>query len=408
MFKNILGNSILTALIRGSSFGVRIFALLISAHYSEPAYFGTIALFFTIAEIGRLVADFGIDTYTMREYASHRNKQVLEHTIGSAICAKMILGLLVAGLSLGAMWYLRGSNLSLILPFTLMVLSPLVMNLPINFFIAKMRGKHITVFVLATGLVSLLVFYFIFSFCGSPQAAFFVIPAIETSVGVILIFKVPVIRRSLKKMHFSSMVDLLKMTLPIAIATILGIAYGRMDVFFLEKFRSAEELGLYAFSIRLVEPFQFIAGALAVNAYGHIASSLKKSLNESVLVNSRYRKVMAIYAICAFVLVLLMANIFLTTWFEKYSVTRWMLNIAGLILLFKCGNLITTSGIQAHGKYKFITSIAVWNFCFLVVAMLVLVPKIGAYGALASILLMESINFLLQNYYLKKLLDNRS
>lgn len=407
MFRNILGNSILTALIRGSSFGVRIFALLISARYSDPAYFGTIALFFTIAEIGRLVADFGIDTYTMREYASHRNKQMLERTIGSAICAKIVLGLIVASAGLGLMLYLRSTNFLLMLPFALMIISPLVMNLPINFFIAKMRGRHIVFFVLATGLISLVIFYLIFAVLKNSQAAFFVIPIVETAIGFILISKVPVIRRSLYSIRFDGMIELVKMTLPIAIATILGIAYGRMDVFFLEKFRSAEELGLYAFSVRLVEPFQFIAGALAVNAYGHIASSLKKSSVESAGVNSRYRKVMGIYAAIAFVFVLLIANIFLAELFAKYAVTQWMLNISGIILLFKCGNLITTSGIQAHGKYRFITSVAIWNFSFLMISMFTLVPRMGAYGALLAVLMMETINFLLQNYYLRKLLAGK-
>ncbi|MFJ2989761.1 oligosaccharide flippase family protein [Collimonas sp. NPDC087041] len=408
MFKNILGNSILTALIRGASFGVRIFALLISARYSEPAYFGTIALFFTVAEIGRLVADFGVDTYTMREYASHRNKQMLERTIGSAICVKITFGILVSCLGLGVMWYLRSDNFLLMLPFALMIISPLIMNLPINFFIAKMRGRHIVFFVLAAGLMSLVIFYLIFAVIKKPQAAFFIIPIIESIVGLVLICKVPVIRRSLHSLHFDGMVELIKMTLPIAVATILGIAYGRMDVFFLEKFRSAEELGLYAFSVRLVEPFQFIAGALAVNAYGHIASSLKKSAIESANMNSRYRKVMAIYAAIAFVLILIIANIFLGSLFAKYAVTQWMLNIAGIILIFKCGNLITTSGIQAHGKYKFITSIAIWNFSFLIIAMFILVPRMGAYGALISVLTMEATNFLLQNYYLRKLLVEKS
>ena len=80
-----------------------------------------------------------------------------------------------------------------------------------------------------------------------------------------------------------------------------------------------------------------------------------------------------------------------------------MLNVTGCILIFKCGNLISTADIQAHGKYKFITSVAVWNFTFLSVAMVLLVPRFGAYGALFSILAMESLNFLIQNILLRKL-----
>lgn len=391
-------------MIRGSSFGARILALLISARYSDPEHFATIALFFTIAEIARLIADFGVDTYTMREYASHRNKEQLKYTIGSAVCAKLILGLMIACFALLLMLHLRNNNFLLALPFTLMIVSPLVMNLPINFFIAKMRGKHIVFFVLLTGLVSLLVFNSLFQIYPHSGIAFFVMPIIEILVGIFLIFRVSVIRQSLGKINFRSMTRLLRLSSPIAATTILGITYGRMDVFFLEKFRSTQELGLYAFSVRLVEPFQFVAGALAVNAYGHIASSFGKSKQDSIIVNAKYRKVMGIYTITALILILLIANIFLDMLFKQYFAARWMVNIFGFILIFKCGNLITTSCIQAYGKYKFITSIAIWNFCFLSISMIILVPRVGAYGALVAILTMEFINFCIQNYYLNKLL----
>lgn len=403
MFKIILKNSILTALIRGASFGVRIFALLIAARYSEPAYFGTIALFFTVAEIGRLVADFGIDTYTMREYASHRDKMVLKRTIGAAMCAKLVLGLITGGAGVAIMLHLRPGQFWSSLPFAFMIMSPLIMNLPINFFIAKMRGRHITLFVGVAGILSLIIFYGLFTFSNNHALAFFSIPVAETLVGLLLIFKVAVIRDSLRCLNFAGMMKLLKMTMPIAAATILGITYGRMDVFFLEKFRSAEELGLYAFSVRLVEPFQFIASALAVNAYGHIATSLKGSLELGNAVNARYRKVMAMYALLALLIVLLLANVLLVYAFAQYSAAQGMLNLTGLILMFKCGNLISTAAIQAHGKYKFMTAVAIWNFCFLTGAMLILVPRFGAYGALFAVMAMESLNFIIQNYLLRKL-----
>jgi hypothetical protein len=80
-----------------------------------------------------------------------------------------------------------------------------------------------------------------------------------------------------------------------------------------------------------------------------------------------------------------------------------MLNLAGLILVCKCGNLITTASIQARGRYTFITGIAVWNFCFLTAAMFMLVPGRGAQGALIAVLMMEGLNFALQNVYLRQI-----
>lgn len=147
-------------------------------------------------------------------------------------------------------------------------------------------------------------------------------------VGLFLIAKVPVIARgSLSCLNFPGMLKLLKMTLPIAAATIAGITYGRMDVFFLEKFRSAEELGLYAFAVRLVEPFQFIAGALAVNAYGHIAHIVENVGGSGIggecpLPQSHG----PLYAGLALLTVLVLANVLLLYTFKQYAAGQAMLN----------------------------------------------------------------------------------
>jgi O-antigen/teichoic acid export membrane protein len=404
LLKKILKNSILTALIRGSSFGVRIGALLIAAHFSGPAAFGTIALFFTIAEIARLVADFGVDTYTMRGYALSRNKLFLAETIRAASSAKVTLGALTAVIGSALMLTARPDAGVLVLPFTLMIVSPLIMNLPVNYFIAKMRGKHVGFFIAATGGVSLVVFSGCYTLSSGAPECFLVIPLTEALVGAVLIGRVPILRQSVLNVDLAGMGRLLKTAAPIGAATVLGIAYGRMDVFFLEKFRSVQELGLYSFSVRLVEPFQFVAGALAVNAYSHISSSVQAGAGEGMATNSRYRKVMGIYAVFAFFIVVLVANFAVDRVFPAYRDTTTLLIIAGATLAVKCGNLVTTSAIQAHGRFKFITLIAFWNFCFLAAAMMLLVPRFGSYGALAAVFAMELVNFTMQNFYLHKLL----
>jgi O-antigen/teichoic acid export membrane protein len=210
-------------------------------------------------------------------------------------------------------------------------------------------------------------------------------------------------RRSVPDLDFKAMSKLLKLAAPIGAATVLGIAYGRMDVFFLEKFRTPQELGLYSFAVRMVEPFQFIAGALAVNAYSHISASVQSSAGDGKKTSSRYRKVMLIYALLAFLMVVLIASFVVGAVFPAYRDTTVLLLIAALALTVKCGNLVTTSAIQALGKFKFITLVALWNFAFLATVMLVLVPRFGAYGALVAVLAMEAVNFGLQNFYLKNL-----
>lgn len=403
MLKKILHNSILTALIRGSSFGVRIVALLIAAHFSTPAVFGTIALFFTIAEIARLVADFGVDTYSMRGYAASRDKLLLAETVRAASSAKLTLGALTAAVSAAIMYASRPDAAALVAPFALMVFSPLVMNLPVNYFIAKMRGRYVAVFIAVCGLLSLAVFSACYAWTSGAPISFFVIPAAEAFVGLALIARVPLMRRNVPDLDFKAMSKLLKLSAPIGAATVLGIAYGRMDVFFLEKFRTAQELGLYSFAVRMVEPFQFIAGALAVNAYSHISAAIQSSAGDGRKTSLRYRKVMAIYALLAFIVVVLLASFVVDAVFPAYRDTTALLLVAAVALTVKCGNLVTTSAIQALGKFKFITLVAFWNFAFLAAAMLMLVPRLGAYGALLAVLAMEAVNFGMQNFYLKNL-----
>jgi O-antigen/teichoic acid export membrane protein len=112
---------------------------------------------------------------------------------------------------------------------------------------------------------------------------------------------------------------------------------------------------------------------------------------------------MAIYALLAFIMVVLIASFVVGAVFPAYGDTTALLLVAALALTVKCGNLVTTSAIQALGKFKFITLVAFWNFAFLAAAMLMLVPRLGAYGALLAVLAMETVNFGMQNFYLKNL-----
>ncbi len=70
VFRNSLfSNSIAVLLLRGTTIFSRIAALFVIAKLTNNSTFGMVSVAVAIAEIGKVAADFGTDTLSLKEYA---------------------------------------------------------------------------------------------------------------------------------------------------------------------------------------------------------------------------------------------------------------------------------------------------------------------------------------------------
>ena len=64
--------------------GTRLIVVFVTAHFIPPAEFGVVALVLAVVEIAGVVADFGVDTLAIRDFAIIQDRQqqkVLASTI---------------------------------------------------------------------------------------------------------------------------------------------------------------------------------------------------------------------------------------------------------------------------------------------------------------------------------------
>ncbi|MCG9889478.1 MAG: oligosaccharide flippase family protein [Thermosynechococcaceae cyanobacterium MS004] len=405
----MLSNTISILFVKGFSIFARIISLLILAKFSSPDEFGIISLMVAVAEILKFIADFGIDTLSVRDFAISPNKKTKRIIASNVAVIKLILGLAVyclmlLGISLSKYYsYILIGSLSGIL-----LLTPLWSNLTINYFQSQLMMNQLVVPTLATSALSILLMLAAISMKANAVTIFSAIPFSEILTTVILYFYLAKeVKISKSYVSVSKIKDLLKKSFPIALTSISVMIYTRLDIFFLGYFSSKSEIGYYAIAYRITEPFLFVAVAFSISIYSNISSRLLDPKNDALPSIKRYI-ILAFSCsslICVFLIIL--SPIFIKNLLPDYLPALPILYALSVALVFRILNSCLTSIINAYGKYTKITMISLLNL--IVVSLLILVSRNNINGfKIGSILTVaEFLNTILQLYVLSKLIFKR-
>ena len=111
-FKELIKNSLSTLLVRGVLGGGRILILLLIARGFEPAEFGIFILVFSFIEVSKAVAEFGIDTVSIREFTKARSPRRFLETL---LFLKIGMATGTYLLSFLLFWFIYGKGIDLFL-----------------------------------------------------------------------------------------------------------------------------------------------------------------------------------------------------------------------------------------------------------------------------------------------------
>ncbi len=395
MLKAILSNSFSTLILRGATFGIRVICILAAAKYVSPQTFGTISIYLAIAEISRVAADCGIDTYLIRTMASisYGEKQASE--INGGITAKLILGS-IFGLISSYVMFLRNHDLPLlIIVFSLLCVTPLFVNFSTNFFISRLEGHKIVPLVVSASLVTLVIYFTLVGSTGDVVKALFIVPFYEIVISLLLFMR---LRKYFLPIRISpgAAVNLLKKSAPLGIAIIVGFSYGKIDIFFLDSFCGKQAVGIYGFWLRVIEPFLFVSGAMAINAYGHLSNNYQNEIKEFLNTQKYYGLVFIGYVICVVILLNVFGIIAIKHLYRSYIDSIAIGRLMSILFIVRTLNLMLTANLQAMGKNMLVMYLSFWNFVFLCVLIFPLGHLFGFTGVISSVLTMESVNSIIQ------------
>lgn len=398
---SVVRSSFATFLLRAASYGVRVVCLLVMARKAGPELFGTISLLFTMAEITRVLADCGLDTLMLRNMAIQRGDE-LSRSIGAALCAKAIMGGTAGLVLLLAMHRLTPHTPLLNVLICGLALTPLAMNLGANYFIATRQTHLVTVPVVAITAAATIVFGIAALLPSGVTLGLAVVLAYEAALGVWLLTAAVRTARIAPVLAWRAAPALLATALPFGVALALGYTYGKADVLVLQHFRGLEEVGRYSLWSRMLDPFLFVCGVVAVTAYGHLSAAVHENdASKTTSIARRYALLNIGISGSVAALVVLGGAPLTRRLFPEYASTLTIGILLSVLLVVRSANSILTACLQAAARRKLIMVVSATNFLVTLLACVPLARAHGAVGVVSGLLIMESLNFAVQFTFAK-------
>jgi O-antigen/teichoic acid export membrane protein len=393
---SVLGNSFATLMLRGASFGVRVLCMLVAAKKAGPELFGTISVFFTMAEIVRVLADCGVDTVMLRNMATQRGEE-LARSMGAALSAKLIAGGVIGASLLAVMFRVNPDHPALNLSIGLLALTPLALNFGANYFIATQRTSMVGVPVTVLTFLAAISVAAATVLSRGPTPLVLVVAGYELVVGGWLVRHA--IRTSGVRPRLSAhaAVGLVRTSLPLGVAIAVGYTYGKFDVFILDRFCGRESVGQYSVWSRLLDPFLFACGAIAITAYGHLSAAVHEG--DAAKTRSILRRYILLNLSVSGVAVAILAvagGLLARRLLPGYAESVWIGQLLAVLLMIRSLNSILTAVLQAAEERKLVMLISLMNFVVALLACVTLARVAGVLGVVGGLVLMESINFTVQ------------
>jgi O-antigen/teichoic acid export membrane protein len=212
----LLTNSTALIALRATNLVARLLLLFAIAHAVPPAAFGLVVFALSVAEIGKVAADFGMDTLAIREYASGPGPETHRRFAASLAAGKVVFGALVyAGLAAWFVW--KGpreqAELGLIVGAT--ALTALLISYSLDWYQARLRIGQVFAPVAAANVLLALAALLLVPRLHDLRLQVALFPALELASGLVLLVwlgRESLVARPL--FHFGGVPALVRASLP--------------------------------------------------------------------------------------------------------------------------------------------------------------------------------------------------
>ncbi|WP_252145566.1 oligosaccharide flippase family protein [Yokenella regensburgei] len=392
---SILINSFATLIVRGTTLGVRVLAFILLAKIADQSIFGMLAFLMACTEIFRVIADMGLDNYTIKCISQTQDEKEIDKILSKSMTQKLLSAVLIFLLYFSIFKYSNPEWPAIYISlFGLMAVSPMFLNFSVNFYLAQQKLDKIIVTIIGVTVVILAAFLVFWS-----QKA--VLPALSCVVigefftAAILGYKVfkkhNVLWVSLKRV-----VNNLHRHYAIGIAMLVAILYSRLDIVFIKYFFQDISLAQYGFAQRITEPALFIVGAFSANSYSLLSRYYMEGMQFFAI---RIKKVIALFFCLG---VLIVALTIAVSWFvvnhfyQDYLPVLPVIYLLCIAIIFKSVNLSLTSAVLAMGDFKVMTWVSFVNLTLSVIFIYLFLHLFGIFGAALGVIAVESINSCMQ------------
>jgi len=411
----VLANTGALLVLRGSNLALRLGLLFLIARAVQPPEFGRLVLALSVVEVGKVLADFGMDTLAIREYALAADRAAVGEFAASFAWCRILCALVVQTAVVA--WFLAmqppaTALVGVVLSFT--VWTSVLQGFSLDWFQARLRVLRVLWPALTANLLGGLAAAYAVVQLPGLEAKAIVLPALELLVGGVLLLAL----RGEEAWTFgrpsaARMRALWRASVPIAVTAILIMLYSRLDVFVMAGQLPAVDLARYGIAFRCTEPFQMAAAVFGLSVYSRFVAWFKppdgtgavpasSTLGPAVL---RFVGGTLVYGVAVAVGISALAPAAIARFLPGYVTAVPPLLLLAVVLVFRTLNATLAGIVQAAGRFHAMALLAAWNLALVFVLLLILVPRAGAEGAALALLFAEGINTVFQLVWVSRIVS---
>lgn len=393
MIKEIFSDGIFSLFNKICYFGFKTLAIILVTRSLGEQVGGDFIFLVGLLEVLRVVTDFGVDIFSIKKYNELSDNKL--SLLNLVLNQKIISGLTVGVIFLFYCFF-NGYDYGTYLPIVLALPVALFFNLSNSYFQALNDNKKLTLPIVIASIVTC--FVFIIQYLSSTKfdawdylcVEFIFVFFVSAKLFRFVTFKF--IKNSFLNL-LKSIFILYKATLSIGLTAVVVIIYSRVDNFYIKSF-APDDLAAYGQIFRMIDPLVMVSSVFSTVAYARFC---RINLQEKYAFSKVFQFLLCIVAygvFSSFVYFFIMK--YLGVYIVIPNVNNSYLIMMFLIVAFvKCINGGTTAIIQSQGYYKIGLYISYICIIISIPVMYFLVKIHGVKGAAMTILIVESISFIL-------------
>jgi len=384
------------------------FALLYVARYLGPEKYGTYSFAFAFVYFLNFIPDLGVHQILVREAAKEPEKA--GKLIGNGTIMKFFLSLvalLLAFILINVINFPASTKSALyIASLGLLVSGAGAYGI---IYEAKLRMEYSLLFNLANK-VYFLIFVFL-AIANNWELNVFIF----ASVSATLLHNLLMVLFSQKLVNVSFDVDLplikqlLKESIPIAVASVFTIIYFRTDILMLSFLRGDVEVGFYSAAYRLTDALVFLPSVITTSTFPVMSKYFKDSFDTFSFAYARTFKYLFASGLLIAVVVTFASdriiNIVYGSEYQNSAIALQILIWATAIMFI---NVLISSTCVSSGNQQIISKTAIIAAILNVILNFILIPSIGYTGAAIATVFSAFGSMLFGLFWIQKNLLHKS
>ncbi|MEW6003087.1 MAG: oligosaccharide flippase family protein [Nitrospirota bacterium] len=406
-FKRLINHSIVY--FAGSTLNkLGVFLLLpIYTQYLTPGEYGVLELVLVTVAIMRIFLGIGFSHSTLRFFFEYKEEKERKRLVSTSLlsvtlwCFFLTLLLMFFSNDISVFVFKSDSfRLLLILGFSVMFFE-VINEIPFAVF----RAKELSFLYILSSLAQLIIrvglnIYIVIYLRKGVQGI--LVGNLISAAVIWLILCIFVFKYSGIAFDFSKLKSLWKYSYPLIIASFPSLVAGNMDRIFLHWYGSLEIVGVYALAIRfgmalqgfVLEPFQL--------GYSPFRFSIMKQENAKDIYARILTYFVFIVTFIGLIIIIFSREIIELMSSELFKDAYKIVPFAVFATILKGVSYIVQTGLLIEKKTIYTAYIATITFVLNILALFLLVPLLGMYGAGFSMLLVSLLDSLLNYLFSQK------